>query len=202
MITPEMFFNNLYYRSLPQVYRDEDKDLVLKRYLESLNEGGFKDVLYGENSIVNIVNPLKCPDSVLPVLSACYGLEYYPTIPAKYYRKMLSNIIELNRRRGTYSCLKYLCRVLTGMDITTSYVGSKTSRVLYIDLIASSMQDVADMDLSVKVVNLFIKNFIPYYITSIEIKSVVDDVILDNPIYRYGYVAYAKVVKLPVNYII
>ena len=114
----------LYYRKLPQVYRDMDRlqpNYPLKRYLTSLVEGGFTDIITSSNDFLSLVDPERCPEEFLPYLCYSFGLEYFEDIDALYQRRLLSNIGELIRRRGTYSGVRFLIRSLTGLECQLSY---------------------------------------------------------------------------------
>lgn len=200
MITSSKLFDFMYYESLPAVYRKED-DGTLENYLDSIVSSAYADIIDGEENLPNLINPLKCPEEFLPYLSWCYGLTYYPSIPAIYYRKILNNITELNRRRGTKGCLRYLCRVLTGMEINITYEElSKSSRILTIELLAESIADVTNMDLSIQVISVFIKGFVPYYITELYITSVISSIYIDSASYISAFVSSQKYITLPSDY--
>lgn len=199
MISKTDLFNYLYYTSLPSLYRDRD-DGTLKKYLEALVDGGYDFLIQGEIGFTDLVNPDRCPENLLPTLAECHGLEYYPTIPSKYYRKMLNNIVELNRRRGTTNCVRYLCRVLTGMEVDLSYTSTPSVKTLHIDLKAVTLNDVSNIDLSIKVVGMFIMNFIPYYITNVIITSVVNTKVITNTTYRRNLISLSKRIHFPRNY--
>lgn len=198
-MTPQNFFDYLYYRCLPKVYRDYD-DGTLKLFIESLVFGGFKPVIEGEIAFTDLTNPNTCPPEIVPILAHAYGIDHYPSIPEKYYRKLLNNIIELNRRRGSYSSIRYLCRVLTGMEIDMLLEKTPGEKTLYVKLLADTIQDVVDIDTSIRVISTFIGDFIPYYITHVNVSSEVRHVNFSTPIFRTNLIHTAKEIRLPRNY--
>jgi phage tail-like protein len=206
MITTN-FADYLYFEVMPRLYREYDTNNEFRLYIESLCEGGFNEIISGENTFLDLIDPYNCPEPFLPVFCNCFGIKYYPSIPAVYHRKLLANIGELVRRRGTYNCVRFLCRVLTGMEIDyrleykEDWVeGSGESKTLFINLKAETLADVSNIDLSIKVVSLFILDFIPYYINSVMITHIVNDVPLTIPVYRTGVVFTDKEYILPVDY--
>lgn len=174
-ITSEKLVEHLYYRKLPQVYRDSDKELTtypLKRYLTALFEGGFKLALEDTNNFLDLVNPEKCPEQYLPIMCQSFGLEYCEDIPVFVQRKLLMNIGELNKRRGTYSCVTYLVRTLTSLDCELHYSRLENGeRQLQITLFARTYEALKNMSTDIKIVENYVRYFIPYYIVPIIIDS-------------------------------
>ncbi len=167
-LTAERLLNHIYYNKLPQIYRDMDmglKTLPLKRYLSSLIEGGYSEALKDINSLLNLIDPQKCPEEFLPMLCDSFGLSYFEDIAPIYQRKFLQNIGEITRRRGTYSCVKYLVKVLTGLDVELDYYRDESgSRVLDIFLLARTLKQVEEINTSISVIQRYVQTQIPYYI--------------------------------------
>ena len=187
--TSEDLLQYAYYRCLPEVYRDADAEIgsPLYRYLSSIILGGMDLSLTDINNLLRIVDPEKCPDEFFPVLYNSFGLEYYPDIDIKYHRKFLMNYGELKKRKGTYSCINFLVRVLTSMEAKQHYLRGEynnvTGRHLVVTLQASTLEDLANIDTSMLVVQQFISSFIPYYITP-HIEGAVATQTLTSKIYR------------------
>ena len=170
-LSAKQLLDHLYYHKLPQVYRDADKELKsypLYRYLGSLIEGGYAEALTDINNLLNLVDPQKCPEEFLPYFCNSFGLEYFEDIDSGYQRKMLANIGEVIKRRGTYSCVRFLVRVLTGMDVELEYIRGEYNEVegrhLIVTLLASSLDQINNMDTNRAVVERYIQTQIPYYI--------------------------------------
>ena len=113
------FADHLYER-LPEVYRREDarKDInfTLKRYLEALDEGGVQLVFSELLSLYDILEVDKCPPEVLPLLSKMLGYNYIEEVDVETQRKIIANLIELYKRKGTKSVINFITREFTQFD--------------------------------------------------------------------------------------
>lgn len=170
-MTSKQLVDYLYYRKLPQLYRDADEglgDFPLYRYLSAIIEGGYSLALNDINGLLDLVDPQKCPEDFLPYFCNSFGLEYFEDIDSVYQRKMLANIGEIVRRRGTYSCVRFLVRALTGMNVELEYIRGEyegiQGRHLIITLLAESIDQINNMDTSRFVVERYVQTQIPYYI--------------------------------------
>lgn len=170
-ITNEDFLNYLYEKRLPQIYRSMDNSLrttPLKRYLQSLVEGGYGEELNDINNFLDIIDPQKCPEEFLPYFMESFGLKYYPVISVEYQRKFLSNIGELLKRRGTHSVISFLVKTLTGLSIEQKYFRGEykgyKGRHLLVTLLADSVDSLKNMRYYIFIVEKYLKDFIPYYI--------------------------------------
>ena len=69
-ITSKSMLDLLYNRKLPQIYRDEDKKLgyPLKRYLESLIDGGFCGSIKDIEGLMLLIDPETIPEEYFPYL--------------------------------------------------------------------------------------------------------------------------------------
>ena len=166
-ITSATLLDHLYNKKLPQVYRDRDSEILdpelnypLKRYLESLIEGGFCGSIGDIENMMLLVDPKNIPEEYFPYLYKSLGLEYFPDIDITYQRKFLMNIGEIVKRRGTFSCVSFIIRVLTGLDAELSV----TDNTLNIVLLAKNLEELNSIDTSMEVIKNFIKTQIPYYI--------------------------------------
>lgn len=113
------FADHLYER-LPEVYRREDAkkgiDFTLKRYLEALDEGGVQLVFSELLSLYDILEVDKCPPEVLPLLSKMLGYNYIEEVDVETQRKIIVNLIELYKRKGTKSVINFITREFTQFD--------------------------------------------------------------------------------------
>ena len=161
--TPKKLLDLLYNKKLPQVYREEDSKIgyPLKRYLESLIEGGYKGAIADIEKILTLFDPNTVSDSLLPFLCESFGLEYFPDIEAKYQRKFVMNFGELVRRRGTFASVRYMIRALTGLESDLSKEGD----TLNIVLLAANIEQINNMEISMVVVDNYIRSQIPYFVT-------------------------------------
>lgn len=115
MISKELITNEDYlYNKLPRVYKDFDEKGQLRRFLNALWKAGFQESLQDIDNILTITDPTSCPEKFIPYLCESYGVPYYQDIPAKFQRRLLANIVELYRRKGTKSVITFLAREISG----------------------------------------------------------------------------------------
>lgn len=173
MITSTQLLDYMYNRKIPKVYRTEDAKIgfPLYRYLKSLIEGGYAPLIEDINNFQDLIDPNKCPDSFFPYLYESFGLEYFHDIDISYQRKFLSNIGEIRKRRGTISLVRYIVRVITGMECQVSYLrglhDDKNGRWLFVTLMSTTSEQIANVETSIFVVQRFLTNHLPYYITPV-----------------------------------
>lgn len=193
-ITPESLLDLLYNRKLPQIYRDEDKKIgyPLKRYLESLIEGGFCGSIKDIEGFIGLVDPESIPDKLFPYLYESFGLEYFPDIDVSYQRKFLLNIGELVKRRGTFASVHFLIKVLTGLEAELSLGDNDTLNIV---LSAKTLSQVDNIETSMKVIGNFIKTQIPYYINPV-ITSRIDTQVISSKSFSHSAIGYHKFSKI------
>lgn len=168
-LTSQQISDLLYYKKLPEIYRTMDAGLryPLKRYLESVVEGS-TDIISDTDKLMELIDPMKCPDEYFPHLCESLGISYFPDIDLSYQRKLLMSVGEIIKRRGTYSCVKYLARVLTGLEVELSYIKDVyegvAGRHLLVTLLADTLEDVNSMEYSAEVIERYVSKHIPYYI--------------------------------------
>lgn len=171
MFTPEQYAEYLY-NLLPKIYRDEDimQGETLKKYLYSLFIGGSKLSIEDINSSLSLISPTKCPSEYFIYLCKSFDRTYNYGIDESYQRKFVSSIGELSRRGGTYSSIRYLTQVLTGMDVDMAYErgynNSVFGRWLYITLKARTIEEYNNMDTSVATLQAFLSSRTPFYIST------------------------------------
>lgn len=188
-ITSKAMLYLLYNRKLPQVYRDEDSKIgyPLKRYLESLIEGGYYDSIKDIEGILSLVDPMTIPNEFFPYLCESFGLPYFPDMDISYQRKFLANIGELNKRRGTFASVQFLARALTGLDSELSYEDGFLSIVL----LARNLEQLNSINTSMGVIKNYISSQIPYYVKPI-LSSRIDARIINSKSYSHSSVGNYK----------
>lgn len=188
-ITSESLINHLYFKKLPQVYRDEDSKIKypLKRYLESLAEGGFSSAIKDIEGTSILSDPKNIPEELFPYLCGSFGLEYFPDIEVIYQRRFLSNLGELVKRRGTYSSIHFLIRALTGLECELTLDGNNLSIVLLV----KSVEQTFLVEPSIRIANNYIRSQIPYYINPIFFSRLVATVI-DSKSYSHSAIVLTK----------
>lgn len=162
-IKSEDLLHILYNKKLPQIYREEDSKIKypLKRYLESLIEGGFKGAIEDIEGLLSLTDIKSIPDEYFPYLCESFGIEYFPDIDVTYQRKFLLNLGELIRRRGTFSSIRFMVRALTGLESELSREGN----TLNIVLLTETVEQMRNIEISMTVVGNYIQEQIPYYMT-------------------------------------
>ena len=192
-VTSKDLLNLLYYKKLPKLYRDADAtvDYQLKRYLESLIEGGFCGSIEDIERVITLIDPETIPDKFFPYLYESFGLEYFPDIAVSYQRKFLLNIGELMRRRGTFSSVHFLIKVLTGLESELSYENGE----LKIVLLARTLEQINNIETSMYVIGNFVQTQIPYYITPV-ISSRIDTQIIQSKSYSHSAVCAYKFYRI------
>lgn len=195
-MTKEEFFVTLY-EKMPEVYRrlDSNNNYSLKKYVDSMSIG-LTQVFDDITNFKKLVNPLECADEYIQVLCDCFYIPFYSDIPIKYYRKLLNDIGNLRLRKGTLNCVHYLCTALTGLDVDVDS-DNLSGHILEILLKADSVDKVLDIDVATKTLETFIKDFIPYYIHTVNITSEVTEMTLTNNINSYTLITLEKDITLP-----
>lgn len=165
MITHEQLFNHLYYRKLPQLYRDADAEQMtypLKRFLAALIEGGFAAEIEDINKFATFIDPENCPDELVPYLCKSFGLPYFEDIDIIFQRRFLMNVGEIIKRRGTFSGVKLISRTLTGLNTKLKYEAA--TRTLTVTLLADTLEEINNMDTSMAVVKEYLTSHVPFYV--------------------------------------
>lgn len=182
-ITSKELTHYLYEMKLPQVYRDKDSELgyPLRRYLEALIELGSEGVVDDINGFDLLL------DIFLPYLCASFGLEFFKDIDKSYQRKFITNIGEIIQRRGTFSCIHFIIRVLTGLNAELSMQDT----ILKVALLARDLEEINNIDVSMAVVERHLKGHLPFYINPI-FDSKIDTQVIKSKSYSHSVVGSYK----------
>lgn len=114
-------FGQKIYDKFPLKYREDDigQDFALKRYLQSLSDGGFKHSIDEINGITTLIDPEKADAKVLPILFKQYGLDIFNGIPENYLRYLLPRLGEAWSKKGSTSVVEFITSSLSGIKTTT-----------------------------------------------------------------------------------
>ena len=120
MINKKINFGDYLYSRLPEMYRREDAkdgiDFALKRYLEVLDKGGLQ-LLFGELlTLYDLFDVDTCPKEVLPLISRLLGYNFINEVDEFMQRKIVSNLVEIYKRKGTKSVIDFITREFTHFD--------------------------------------------------------------------------------------
>lgn len=126
------------YGRLPTQWRllDQEEGLPLYNYLKVIVYGGLEKSIDLANKFTELTDPVRCPSPFFPTLYESIGLKYDWGISEVYQRRVFQNIGELMRRRGSYNSIRYLIRVLTGMECNLDYQRSPVNSYENTDLVA------------------------------------------------------------------
>lgn len=163
VLNPDTFGEKLYNR-LPALYRTEDvnNNLALKRYLESLSEGGFAKLINEMNGLLNIVDPEKTPHKVLKYLFGQYGVTMFQGVDEKLLRKLLQIISDILSRKGSKSTIYYIASILTGCECVINYTIEDDMYLLKISFeVEDESQLLSDADKNF--LESILKDYIPFY---------------------------------------
>ena len=126
------------YGRLPTQWRllDQEEGLPLYNYLKVIVYGGLEKNIDLANKFTELTDPVRCPSPFFPTLYESIGLKYDWGISEVYQRRVFQNIGELMRRRGSYNSIRYLIRVLTGMECNLDYQRNPVKNYENTDLVA------------------------------------------------------------------
>ena len=150
-------------------------------------DGGFCGSIEDIEKVLHLIDPEKIPEEFLPYLFESFGLEYFPDIAVTYQRKFLLNLGELMRRRGTFSGVRFLTKVLTGLESELSYENGE----LKIVLLAQTLGQIDNIETSMYVIENFLKTQVPYFVNP-TISSRVDIQILSSKSYSHSAIGTHK----------
>ena len=114
-------FADYMYSKLPEIHRILDNTPIAKkvlyRYLSALDEGALRRVFNSILILYDITNEDKCPKEVLPLLAKMLGYNYIDEVEERVQRKIIANLIELYKRKGTKSVINFIAREFTKGDV-------------------------------------------------------------------------------------
>lgn len=113
-------FGQYLYDRLPEIYHKRDSeegiDFALLRFLQTLNEGGITTLFNEMLELYNILQFDKMPSDIVPLIGQLLGYEYRDDLEEDIQRKIIQNLIELYKRKGTKSVLNFITREFTKYD--------------------------------------------------------------------------------------
>lgn len=200
--TQDKLMTLLYESKLPKLYRDADIDVdfALKRFLQTIVDGGYSFALHDAEGLRSLINPVTCPDEFFPMLYESFGLTYYNDIDIRYQRKFLSNYGEIMRRKGTYACVNYLVRTVTGIPVTLTYTRShkgQEGRFLVVTLVAETMEQLEGIDTSIQVIQRFVQDFVPFFVDAVVVSQVNTQSVQQENFYTGGITVFYSYCIVP-----
>lgn len=173
--SPNDLAEYIYNRKIPEIYRIADDEIStdrdLNRFLHVGIEGGLDNTLDKIAELKSLVDPMTCPAQFLPKLASSWGVTYFEDIGVYYNRKFLSCIGEFMKRRGSMGGVKYIIRILTGIDSELEYEriseGEEQGRYLYYTLKPDNLKMLERLNVSKEILSRFISRNIPFYIRAV-----------------------------------
>lgn len=152
------------YNRFPPKYREDDvsQKYALKRFLESLSDGGFKYAIDDINGILNLIDPDKVNAKILPILFKQYGLEIFNGIPEEYLRYLLPRLGEVWSKKGSLSAVEYVTASISGIKTITEVDYDENGNPL-IDVKLEMDYNIGSYVPDTEQFNRLLKNFMPFY---------------------------------------
>lgn len=107
---------NTLYNKLPEIYRVADfreGNNTLLRYLSALDEGGIENLKQDILTLYSIMSIEKAPTEAIPLLGNMLGFNYIQDLDDRTQRKIVENLAELYKRKGTKSVIHFIAREFT-----------------------------------------------------------------------------------------
>lgn len=104
------------YNKLPEIYRVADfkeGDHTLLRYLATLDAGGIETLRRDILALYTIMSIEKAPSEVIPLIGNMLGFTYIQDLDERTQRKIIENLAELYKRKGTKSVINFITREFT-----------------------------------------------------------------------------------------
>lgn len=152
------------YNRFPPKYREDDvgQNFALKRYLQSLSDGGFKHSIDEINGITHLIDPDKVDAKVLPVLFKQYGLDVFNGIPEEYLRYLLPKLGEAWAKKGSLNIIEFITTALSGTKSTTEVNYDEQDNPM-IDIKLEMDYSLSDFVPDVEQFTRLLQNFVPFY---------------------------------------
>lgn len=104
------------YNQLPEIYRKMDYsegELTLLRYISALDKGGIEHLKNELLNLYDILSVQNAPVDIVPLIGRMLGFDYIEDLDERTQRKIVENISELYKRKGTKSVINFIAREFT-----------------------------------------------------------------------------------------
>jgi len=179
------FVDYLYNKRLPKIYTSTDSEIgtPLYRFLYSLMYSGSETIVNDAKGLATFIDYKKCPDNVFPFVLESFGIKYDRNIPIEYQRRLLANVGEVVRQRGTYAGVKFLAKALTGFNIKMTCEDDN----FVVSLLIEKMEQMKNLESDIDVIRQYITAHIPYYISlTVSFETKTQTIKLDD--FKYGFI--------------
>lgn len=157
-------FGEKIYNTFPEQYRVDDLGVnyALKRYIESLSEGGFSLAIDETSGITELIDPEKVPIEYLPILFKHYGLDIINGVPEIFQRKLLPTVSTLYKLKGTVTSVEFLTSLVSGVtskiEVDSDFNHNHAIDVK-LEMDYENKTDVPDRDVLLRIINQFVPFF-------------------------------------------
>lgn len=153
------------YNKFPPKYKEDDvpQSYALKRYLESLADGGFSHIIDDTNGLLTLVNPNTIDAKFLPVLYKQFGLEIFNGIPEGYLRYLLPKLGDAWTQRGSIAIVEFITSSLSGVKVTSEITYDDKENP-YIKVFLEMDYNLGDYFPDVEHFIRLMEKFLPFYV--------------------------------------
>jgi len=154
-------FQEYLYSRYPSVYRIYDEDLLLQRFTYALTDPAIPLIKKLE-MMHDVLDIGFCPDSVIPRMYNNFGALYDDELSTSRQRKILRNIVDLLKYKGTGSVIEYIVSELTGIRTTIQYSpdpDDRTHTTLRLDM----DYDLYNENIPASKLREVLEEFLPFY---------------------------------------
>lgn len=158
-------FGSKLYERFPPAYIEEDarQKYALKRYLQSANDGGFKEIIEDTNGLIGLVDYSQTRADILPLLLEHYGLEVFHGIPDDYLRYLVPQIGKIWETKGTVESIEYFTSLLSGIRTITEVTYDDNDDP-FMNVILEMDYNVGDYIPDAGRFKRLLENVIPFYV--------------------------------------
>ena len=151
------------YNRFPYKYREDDEkyNYALKRYIESLADGGFKYSIDEINGITTLIDPENVSSKVLPILFKEYGLDVFNGIPESYLRYLLPKLGEVWSKKGSISAVEFITSSISGIKTSTETQSDEDGNPI-IDIKLEMDYNIGEYFPESEQLRRLISNFVPF----------------------------------------
>lgn len=152
------------YNKFPASYREDDfkVNLALKRYMQSISDGGFKHVIDDINKMTSLVNPNTCSMDILKALFNQYGFTDIYNVPEDYLRFLLPMLSTAWGKKGSISVVESIISIISGIDARTD-IEYRADGSIHVTIRLEMDFELSDYFPDTKQFHRIAKSFLPFY---------------------------------------
>lgn len=152
------------YNKFPASYKEDDfkVNLALKRYMQSIGDGGFKHVIDDINKMTSLVNPNTCSMDILKALFNQYGFTDIYNVPEDYLRFLLPMLSTAWGKKGSISVVESIISIISGIDARTD-IEYRADGSIHVTIRLEMDFELSDYFPDTKQFHRIAKSFLPFY---------------------------------------